>query len=118
ELIDSLAPFAPVCLTLRRLMPHILSLRTSLERKAPESLTPAGSGFVHRNISRAAAEVALDQVWRGRTRRGFGCDSLKFCRCGVESETDESQQGFAPLRWPSKYPLPLWERVRSRGERG
>src|SRR5262245_61551418 len=51
-----------------RLSPLILSLRTSLERKAPESLTPPGFRFVHRNISGRGRGGDTRSSLEGRTR--------------------------------------------------
>src|SRR5208283_1718357 len=47
------APPKASCITMRRQASPRLSFRTSLERTAPESLTPGLYGFVHGDIWRA-----------------------------------------------------------------
>src|SRR5450631_1144243 len=65
------APWS-ICFNLRRLRGRSLSSGTPGERIAPESVTPVGSGFVHRNISRGSLLASLDQVCIGETSEGRG----------------------------------------------
>ena len=79
---------------MRRLEAAFLSSGTSPERIAPESLTPSQCGFVHRNISGRALIAALDQVWRGPTRQGFGPESLRLRPTGSRIRSGEESTGI------------------------
>ena len=80
---------------MRRIKGRGLSSGTSPERIAPESLTRANSGFVHRNISRWYLIAALDQVCRGATSGGLAAKSLKFtsARSRIRSEEESTEFG-------------------------
>ena len=66
------SPERAFCITMRRRACAWLSFRTSLERIAPESLTPELYGFVHGDIWRAMAAQPQDGVAELSIQVGFG----------------------------------------------
>src|SRR5262249_15168077 len=113
---DSLAPFGAHLshfATLRTcLAPHLLSLRTSLERKAPESLTLPGSGFVLRNMRGQGAgddtrsslggankgwiAAAIPKFWRGWewNQKGRRVNGNSVVLCGLRCTLSPCGRGW------------------------
>jgi hypothetical protein len=71
-----------------------LSSGTPWERIAPESLTPVGSGFVHRNISRGGIPASLDQVYIMETSKGRGLNVLSFEDGASRIRSDKESTGI------------------------
>ncbi len=69
---------------MRRLCARRLSFGTSPERIAPESVTPANSRSVHRNISRWCPIGSTRSSLPQADKRQFGGEILKV-RAGCES---------------------------------
>jgi hypothetical protein len=86
KLICSLAPFAPICLTMRRICGRGLSLGTVKERIAPESVTRMLSGFVHRNISRGRLGYGTRSSLARLHKRPNGSEILKRCGGGESNQ--------------------------------
>ncbi|MGY2901828.1 hypothetical protein ACVWVY_000849 [Bradyrhizobium sp. URHC0002] len=87
-----------ICFTLRRRCGRGLRSGTSLERNAPESLTPAKPDTFTATSRAEALRTTLDQVCECSTSGGLGVKSLK---AGVESEVGKSQGGFRYLVVPA-----------------
>src|SRR5437764_8267947 len=75
-----------LCFNLRRRCGRGLSSGTSLERNAPESLTPAQTRFVHRNISRGYDPGDTRSSLRGLHKPGVLGEFLKVW---VRSESNQ-----------------------------
>jgi hypothetical protein len=98
---------------MRRIRCRGLSSGTVPERNAPESLTPAGSCYVHRNISRRGLSRSTRSSLAPADKGRFGGEFLKGCE-NAESNQKSGRVKPIPLDRRCGAPTPALPRKRER----